>query len=235
VISGNKLFVGSWDTFLYALDVHSGDLIWKFKTGDKMGMSGIQASPVVDNGMVYFGARDAHFYALDVNTGDVKWKIFADNAWILSSAALQDGMVYFGTSDSYLVLALDAFTGKEKWRAPLNGYVFSSPLLYGDHLFVGDYTGSLYALSLKDGSVISQFATASKTKFADTILNHGKLDFMMLAAGKDASQYSSVVYVMDELYKLGPIVSSPVVRDKTVYVGSADGNVYSIPLRFGNF
>lgn len=164
------LYIGSWDTFLYALDARTGNLLWKFKTGDQPGMSGIQASPVVHRGVVYFGARDAHFYAVNAQDGSLKWKYAADNSWILSNAVVQDNTVYFGTSDSYLVLALNTKDGTEKWRAPLKGYVYSSPYLYRNSLFVGDFTGAVYALSVSDGMIADVFKTPTNQRFGREIL-----------------------------------------------------------------
>lgn len=226
----NTILVGSWDTFLYAVDAETGALKWKFKTGDQPGMSGIQASPVVANGMVYFGARDANFYALDFNTGDLKWKFFADNAWVLSNAVVKDNTVYFGTSDTFLVVALDAATGKEKWRTALNGYVYATPSLHGKTLFVGDFTGRMYGLNSTDGKITSSFSTPGFVKYGSSVLNEGKLDFNKAAGGKDLSLYASNVSAMEEFYKLGSIVSAGVIHENHLYVGSADGNLYVIEI-----
>ena len=226
------LYIGSWDTFLYALDARTGNLLWKFKTGDQPGMSGIQASPVVHQGVVYFGARDAHFYAVNTQDGSLKWKYAADNSWILSDAVVQNNTVYFGTSDSYLVLALNAKDGTERWRAPLKGYVYSSPYLYRNSLFVGDFTGAVYAVSLSDGTMADVFKTPSNISFGPEILTaEGKMDFMKLAEGKDLSLYSTNVGVMNELYRLGSVLGSPVVADGILYFGSANGDVYAIRIQ----
>lgn len=229
-IDNNTLYIGCWDTFLYAIDAQTGTLKWKFKTGDQMAMAGIQSSPRVDHGMVYFGARDAHLYALDANTGEMKWKFFADNAWILSTATMRDSTIYFGTSDSYLVVALNAFNGNVKWKTQLGGYVFSSPFLYEKNLFIGDFTGKIYSLEASTGRIITAWSTAGNKELAATILNNGKLDFMKAANGRDLTLYSANLFAMDEFYKLGPIVSSPIVDHETLYAGSADGNIYAITL-----
>ena len=226
------LYIGSWDTYLYALDAQTGRLLWKFKTGDQPGMSGIQASPVVENGTVYFGARDAHFYAVNAQDGSLRWKYAADNSWILSNAVVQNNTVYFGTSDSYLVLALNTNDGTEKWRTPLKGYVYSSPCLYRNHLFVGDFTGAVYALSLSDGTIADVFKTPSNISFAPGILTtEGRMDFMKLAEGKDLSLYSTNVDVMNQLYRLGSVLGSPVVANGMLYFASADGQVYAIRIQ----
>jgi eukaryotic-like serine/threonine-protein kinase len=231
-VHDDVLYIGSWDTYLYAIDARTGNLLWRFKTGDQPGMSGIQASPVVHEGVVFFGARDAHFYAVNAKDGSLKWKYAADNSWILSNAAVQNNTVYFGTSDSYLVLALDLANGAEKWRAPLKGYVYSSPTLHQNCLFVGDFTGVVYSIRLSDGMIADAFQTATHQKYGPAILTgEGKMDFMKLAEGKDLSLYSSTVEVMDELYKLGPVLGSVVVANDLAYFASADGDVYAVRLQ----
>ena len=48
--------------------------------------------------------------------------------------------------DTYLLLALDAATGKEKFRVTANGYVYSSPTIAANTIFFGDFTGQLLAV-----------------------------------------------------------------------------------------
>ena len=68
VVNGNVYF-GSGDGNVYALDAASGNLRWKFQTGDV-----VHASPAVANGTIYLGSWDSYFYALDAATGKAKWK-----------------------------------------------------------------------------------------------------------------------------------------------------------------
>jgi outer membrane protein assembly factor BamB len=66
------VFIGSWDTYFYALDAATGAEKWRFKTGDDAvihNQTGIQSSAAIANGVVYFGCRDSKLYALDILTG----------------------------------------------------------------------------------------------------------------------------------------------------------------------
>ena len=70
------MFIGSWDSYFYALDAASGKEKWRFKTGEDhntYNQVGIQSSAAVMDGVVYFGCRDSNFYALDARTGEKKW------------------------------------------------------------------------------------------------------------------------------------------------------------------
>ena len=129
VVTGGTVYFGSGDGHLYALDAASGELRWKFKTGDV-----VHASPAYANGVVYFGSWDSYFYALDARTGAEKWRfhggedpLIHNQVGFQSSPAVVDGVVYTGCRDSNLY-ALDAATGREKWRYNNGGsWVISSP------------------------------------------------------------------------------------------------------------
>ncbi|MDB4925916.1 PQQ-binding-like beta-propeller repeat protein [Mucilaginibacter sp.] len=229
-----KVYIGSWDTFLYALDARTGKLEWKFATGKQPVyhlLEGIQSSPTCAYGMVYFGSRDGFFYALNADNGKQVWKYGADNSWVLTTAAIKDGSVYIGTSDTFLFLAFDAKTGKEKLRFKTNGYIYSSPFISGNTAYFGDFSGSLFAVDLRTGRLAGKFSTAGRTKNAANVLNpKGDIDFNFLAKGMNNSLYATSVTVMNKLYTLGPIVSSPVISNDVIYFGSADGYLYAINL-----
>ena len=227
------VFFGSWDTYLYAVDAQTGKEKWKFKTREQPGMhllEGIQASPAVEDSIVYFGARDGYFYALHADRGDTVWTFSADNSWVLTTAAIQDGTVYFGTSDTYLMLALDAKTGRKKYSVKAAGYLYSSPAIAGHTVYYGDFTGNFYALDLNsEGKQWQVFATDGRKANAPRILNEkGELDFSFTAGTQDLALYETSVDVMHEFYNLGSIVSSPAITGTAVYFGSADGYLYSL-------
>ena len=193
-------------------------------------LEGIQASPTVADSIVYFGARDGYFYALNANTGDSVWTFSADNSWVLTTAAIKEGTVYFGTSDTYLMLALDAKTGRKKYSLKAAGYLYSSPAIAGGTMYFGDFTGNLYALDLNsEGKRWQVFSTEARKLNAPRILNErGELDFGFTAGTQDLSLYASSVDVMHEFYNLGSIASSPAISANAVYFGTADGYLYAV-------
>lgn len=226
------IYIGNWGTWFYAIDAQTGKEKWKFKTGEQLAMAGIQSSATIQNDVVYFGARDAHMYALQAGDGKLLWQYDAEKAWILSTAAVKDTMLYVGTSDSYLLLALDARTGKEKFRFKTNGYVFGSPAIAGSTAYVGDFTGKMYALDLGSaGKKWTAFSTDSRNKNAAAVLKNDTLNFMYTANGGDLANYMANKKVMDTFYTLGPIVSSPAVKDGVLFFGSADGYLYALNLK----
>ena len=224
------LYIGSWDDWFYAVDAETGKEKWKFKTGTEPAMSGILSSATVNEGVVYFGARDAHLYALNAKNGNQVWKYDSENSWIIGSPVVGDSsVVYVGTSDTYLLLAIDKKTGREKFRFKTNGYVFGTPALFGSTAYIGDFTGRMYAVGLASGGKQwNAFSTDGRKRNAPSLLKNDTLDFSFAAKGADLYQYAVNKKVMDDFYTLGSIVSSPSVQAGTVYFGSADGNFYAL-------
>ena len=65
-IVGNRVFIGSNDTNVYALDLATGKQIWTSGTGDA-----VESSPLVLDGRVFVGSVDGALYALDAASGAV--------------------------------------------------------------------------------------------------------------------------------------------------------------------
>ncbi|WP_343743994.1 PQQ-binding-like beta-propeller repeat protein [Chitinophaga sp.] len=229
------VLAGSWDTYVYALEVASGKLLWKFKTMEDVKyhhvLEGIQAAPVVAGNTVYIGARDARLYALDLHTGSKQWEYSAGDAWIVGAAAVANGHIYVGTSDSYLMVGLDAATGKELHRHKGGGYVFGAPALSGTALCYGDFTGRLFLVNRDHPQQIDSFDTPGRKQLAAQHLDSaGRIRFRHLAAGADPALFSTTVAVMDKLYQLEPFATTPVIENNIVYAVTVTGRLYAIEL-----
>ena len=146
VVAEGAVFLGSGDGNLYALDAATGDLRWKFKTGDV-----VHASPAFVNGVVFVGSWDSYFYAVDAKTGKEKWRFHGgedplvhNQVGFQSSPAVIDGTVYTGCRDAQ-VYALDAATGREKWRFDnALSWVITSPAVKQGKVFFATSDSSLY-------------------------------------------------------------------------------------------
>ena len=151
------VYFGSGDGNMYAVDTGSGELRWKFSTGDV-----VHASPAYADGTIYFGSWDSYFYAVDALSGREKWRfqsgedaLIHNQVGFQSSPAVVDGVVYTGCRDAN-VYALDASTGKEKWRFSTGAsWVVTSPAVANGEVYFGTSDTSLfYALDAKTGKPI---------------------------------------------------------------------------------
>jgi outer membrane protein assembly factor BamB len=118
VVAG-RVYFGSGDGNVYAVDAKTGVLQWKFATGDV-----VHASPAVADGTVYIGSWDGNLYAIDAGSGQQKWVFkggqdpaIHNQVGFQSSPAVVDGIVYVGCRDAH-VYAIDAATGRKKWDYP---------------------------------------------------------------------------------------------------------------------
>jgi outer membrane protein assembly factor BamB len=158
VWDGNVYF-GSGDGNIYALDAKSGQLKWKFKTGDV-----VHASPALADGILYVGSWDSYFYALDARSGSEKWRFKSgidpdihNQVGFQSSAAVVDGTVYVGCRDSKLY-ALDAVTGAKRWALDTKGsWIVGSPAVRN---------GKVYAATSDSGLFFEVDAQTGKPAFS---------------------------------------------------------------------
>jgi len=153
-VANGKVYYGSGDGNVYAVDAGTGVLQWKFATQDV-----VHASPAFVNGVIYVGSYDGNFYALDAETGMQKW-MFAggqdpamhNQVGFQSSPAVVDGTVYVGCRDAH-VYALDAATGRKKWDYPTSkSWVNGTPAVRDGTVYVGTSDSSRFmALDARTG------------------------------------------------------------------------------------
>lgn len=146
LVADGRVYFGSSDGHVYALDAASGALLWKHRTGDV-----VHASPAYAGGRVYVGGWDGKLYALDAKTGAQVWAFQAgvdplmhNQQGFQSSPAVVGGVVYSGCRDGH-VYAVDAATGRELWKHNTNGsWVNSSPAVSAGQVHVATSDSALY-------------------------------------------------------------------------------------------
>ena len=135
-IIGGRVFVGSRNGMVYALDADSGCIDWTVEAdGGVRSAPSVGQHPGTTDAVVYFGDAFANVYAVDVDTGSMLWKVKVDDhgdAMITGAPALHDGRLYVpvssleegsGSLPTYecctfigSVVALDAADGRQIWK-----------------------------------------------------------------------------------------------------------------------
>jgi PKD repeat protein len=142
-VADGKIFVGSADGNVYALNETTGDKIWDYTTGDW-----VFSSPAVSDGKVFVGSWDKNVYALNETTGDKIWNYttgYVATGYVLeSSPAVADGKVFIGSYDKN-VYALNELTGAKIWNYTTSDAVHSSPAVADGMVFIGSLDGKVYA------------------------------------------------------------------------------------------
>ena len=106
--ASGRLYVGTHEGRILAMDAREGTIIWQFKTSDA-----IVATPVLAHGRVYCGSFDGSVYALDASSGALAWK--HDTGGPVTSAVAVSGRTVLAGSRSFDFEALDAATGTGIW------------------------------------------------------------------------------------------------------------------------
>lgn len=151
-VVGNRLYVGSSDRHVYALDATNGSKLWSFSTGNW-----VWATPTVAGDRLYVGSMDHNLYSLDAASGQQHWKVAVDGG-IAAQAALKDGVLYFGSLDGKLY-AVDAARGEIIWKFQTGNWVWSEPVIADNTLFVASLDHKVYALEARTGAKIWEFDT----------------------------------------------------------------------------
>lgn len=259
-IVNSVVYVGSYDHKVYAVDMKTGKLKWKYKVeGDKTTLfwnglfksnpQSILSSPIVVDGVVYFGAgilmdRPGGFYALDAKTGNLKWE-YKTKGGVLSSPVVFGKMVYFVDG---ALLSLDKDTGKVRWseeRFVVTVKEGEEKVKHAHWSGLSSGKDALYFFGHATyGAILGVDAETGKTKW-----------IVQIRRGKDGS-YDSSPAVTDETvywgfqYWEGPVegfsvqdgsskkkfsiyncYTSPAIANGYLFAGSDDGKVYGCDIK----
>lgn len=169
----------------------------------------------------HIAARAAKF-----SSQSQKWRFNNQGSWVISTPAVVQGKVLFATSDSSTFHVVDAATGKGLYNKPVNAYMFGSPAVAREVVYLGILNGVLQARDLKSGEVLWEFQTEASKQNREWALGvdrkfNGALLFR--SAWREAPITS-----LERQFSVGSFFSSPLVANGTVYIGSADGYLYAI-------
>jgi len=207
---GLRVFVGSSDWGLYALDAPTGRVLWRFET-----LGFVQCEPLYDRreDVVYFGSNDGALYKVAARDGRLIWR-FSSNAEVSRRPVLSGGLLYVVNAND-TVMALRPATGQIVWsrhRAPAAGMEtagYSGPLVWREKVYVGFSDGNVAAFDSRTGD--DRWPTVDLAAEAEDMLG-------------ELPQYLDV----DTTPVPGVVAAQPVV-----YVGSYAGGVHALDAESG--
>lgn len=138
-----------------AANVRSLGLAWEYDRIQNRGsvQRGLEATPLIVDGVMYVSGPWSIVYALDARTGRELWFFDpkVEGAWarkaccdvVNRGAAVSRGNAYVGTVDGYQV-ALDALDGRVEWKVDTltdrsRAYVINgAPAIAGDNVVIGN-------------------------------------------------------------------------------------------------
>jgi outer membrane protein assembly factor BamB len=186
LVHNGKVYFGSSDHHLYALDASSGELIWSFDAGDS-----IHSSPVYANNKIFFGTWGTRLYAVNAETGLEAWHFqggvdreYSVMLGITAAPAVDTTAVYIGARDGF-VYALRQTDGVTLWRYDAAGsWVLSTAAIDEKNIYVGTSdTGLFLALDKKTGKEKYRADTRLWT-YSSPVLVQNRYAFIGTMAGE---------------------------------------------------
>lgn len=223
----NSVFLGSYDTNVWALNATDGSLLWKYATG-----AGIATIPVVDpsSKMVLFGSEDMTFYAVDSRSGRVGWT-HNTKGKIRSTGRVAHDHVFFGSDDGK-VYALVAQTGRALWEYDMGSPVRSRPFVTNEIVVVSAEQGDVHGLELS-GKRKWSFRVKRGLNASPFVDVEENICYITAYDGFLYAIEANGGFSMWRFRTDGPIYSSPVSDGNNVYFGSTDTRVYAVNVQTG--
>jgi outer membrane protein assembly factor BamB len=139
-----RVYVADYQAAMFCADADSGKLLWRTNTSKvaPFGDGGFYSSPAIAFGRVYAARDDGTVYAFDEKTGKVDW-FFPTHNFIYGSPAVAEvpgtpPSVYIGGYDEHFY-ALNARTGKQRWRYDVGGPVPGTAVVIGHTVYTSSF------------------------------------------------------------------------------------------------
>ncbi|MHC4983095.1 MAG: outer membrane protein assembly factor BamB family protein [Planctomycetota bacterium] len=235
VIAEGKVFVGSNDGNIYAIDLRRGTKAWSYKTEDA-----VEAPPCVVDGRVYVGSTDGNLYCLDTE-GKLLWKyrtgdrIFGSANYLRVKAPDVEGglstRVIVGSYDNKLY-CLRADKPERLWTYETEYWINGTPAVCAGNIVFGGCDEVIHVISAADGKRVrtievgSYIAASAALTGDEAYIGHfdGKLMRVDTSSGEIVWSYGD---------GQSAFFSSPAIGADRIVVGCYDRNVHCVSRKDG--
>jgi outer membrane protein assembly factor BamB len=208
--------------------------VWTFRA-----QALVEFPPAVAYGRLFFANNAGIVFAIGAHNGKRAWR-FVSKRCQASSPAVDRHLAYVTflnrppcnspkVKDGELV-AFDVGGGRIRWRRTI-GPSESSPVVWHGYVYVGDWSGRVYAFVAQTGKLRWVYKTGGRVKGAVTIAGGhayvGSYDQHVYALDALTGKLRWKAGAQQRLGRRGSFYSTPAAAYGRVYIGSTDGKVYS--------
>ncbi|MBL8798449.1 MAG: PQQ-binding-like beta-propeller repeat protein [Planctomycetia bacterium] len=170
----------SFDSFLIALDVKTGQEVWKTS---RQGVYRSWSTPVIvsrnDKSELIVNAQE-ELRGYDADTGKPLWRLPGLGQWVAPSPVQAHGLIFVASGKNGPLAAVKpGGTGEVKpvWRHETGAAYVCSPLVVGDYLYVHTDAGILTCYEARTGKAVYKERLEGKFT-ASAVAGDGKLYFL---------------------------------------------------------
>ncbi|MFC6718727.1 PQQ-binding-like beta-propeller repeat protein [Natrialbaceae archaeon GCM10025810] len=250
-------YLGGYDGDLYAIDVSSGDLVWRTRRDELGGTLAIGSTPAYYDGALYvvveYGSPSSGaLWKIAPDTGEPLWH--DDRIWgqphPSATIDLEEGKLVTGSNDGVVYcwdfpcLEFDwefqagpegGPQGKEKADGRFNhGAQIKGALpAYDGKVYVGSWDGYFYCLDLEDGEELWSFETGRVNMSSPGI---DPEEGIVYAGSDDHHVYALDAETGEDLWSTdvrGRVLGGVTVTAETVLAGSYDTHLYALDRETG--
>lgn len=229
------VYVANVDDVVYALDLDSGELLWRFarppdpSRESELTLYGAPPPVVVDD-LLLLGFSDGALLALDRGTGEQQWerRVGEGRYPDLIGEPVVDGGDVFIAGFSEPLVSLDLDTRNVRWRLDVGGA--AAPLVDGPLVYHGGTDGKLRAIDRLTGAIIWEWDSETTGALTRPEAVAGGL----LVASSDGGLYlidagsGKLTWEYEPLHLLDGFSANPLVIDRQLVVITNAGQLISL-------
>ena len=230
----DTLYAGCSDGKLYAVDCLQGK-----KSVVTSGNSPMNSSPVIARQILYACNEAGDIFRIPLNR-EVESSVpvpatYSIKERVVAAPAADENFLYVATTEGWLHQFKISGEGVEPaGRFQAKAAIFCSPALTDDAIIFGDNAGNLYVLNKESLDAQPNFPIAGFNGiYSSPVVHNGAIVF-----GSDNGVHAVNVADGQSKWKepvktKEPVVSSPVIANEMVFVGSQDKGFYGIDFESG--
>ena len=155
LIVKDSVYLSSYDSSLYKIDLNSGKEVWHFQTKNFL-----NSTAILDSSKLFIGSADGYFYAINSKDGSLIWKFKTSDMITRRGIVVQD-MAIFGGADGY-IYALNKDSGELIWKKSLNSRICADLVYSNSMLYVSTIDKKIHAINIRNQKTLWSFSTKER-------------------------------------------------------------------------
>ena len=160
-IEDSILYVGQIDGQIRSLSLSNGNELWNYQTEGQIAATPVLAT-ISGQRRLFVGSYDNYMYTLSPQTGQLIHRVPTEY-YINGAVGIWQDFALFGGCDSW-VRMVNGITGEASDSLRLDAYIPASPIVVENNVYIADYLGNVYELTLGEGRILNhrKLLTAKK-------------------------------------------------------------------------